>query len=300
MPTASQSQISSVIPGRLNLRDMLILGGAGQFMADNSIPFMFMLPGTCEPYAQGVIQIVECLQRLLNMRGSDLEVDGGLGAATQDAVRKWSGPRWYEKSWAQIYQDVIKGKPWTGFRRQSRDPITAQGANLAEETAENPFMRGMGDDTVASQFAIRNNVAIPLTVPMLAYFQSLQRIVNAINAVQKRPLVAVDGRIGEQTADAVGVIANKNGSDPWANVNITPTFVANNIVTAVSELLSLMGRIGATYVADPVTLSKPSVAKADGTVVNPPDGPSTTTLVVGAIAAGALLAYMGKKKKRRK
>lgn len=103
-----------------DLRQMLIDGGAGQFTADMSIPYMNFLPRTCDPYAQGVQQIVSGLQRLLNKKGAQLEVDGGMGQDTLAELLVYAGPRWYDKSWAQLYDDVIRGKKWPGWRRSVR------------------------------------------------------------------------------------------------------------------------------------------------------------------------------------
>lgn len=122
MPTITQSQ--PALPQRRldrpDLRDMLLLSGAGSFAAEMSIPYMNFLPGTTEPYAQGVQQIVRGLQRLLVRRGARLAIDGGMGQHTVDALKVYAGPRWYEKSWAQLYADVIEGEPWPGFIRIDR------------------------------------------------------------------------------------------------------------------------------------------------------------------------------------
>lgn len=107
---------------RLDTRDMLLAAGVGQFTAVMSAPYMFFLPRTCDPYAQGVMQIVEGLQRLLNDHGARLSVDGGLGERTITALSKFSGPRWYDKNWAQLYGDVIAGKKWGGYVRKGRMP----------------------------------------------------------------------------------------------------------------------------------------------------------------------------------
>jgi hypothetical protein len=124
MPTSSQSQETKRPPGlaRLDLRDLLLLGGAGQYAVDMSIPYMNFLPMTCEPYAQGVMQIVRGLQRLLNKRGANLTVDGGMGSSTLRELVKYAGPRWYDKSWSQLYLDVISGEQWPGWKRLSRQP----------------------------------------------------------------------------------------------------------------------------------------------------------------------------------
>jgi len=103
-----------------DVRDLLLAGGVGQYTAQMSVDYMWMLPRTVDPYAQGVMQAVEGLQRLLNKRGAHLEVDGGLGAETVRALIKFSGPRWYDRNFAQLYGDVISGRTWPGYDRDER------------------------------------------------------------------------------------------------------------------------------------------------------------------------------------
>ena len=111
----------SIAAGRTaDLRDMLLRAGVGQYALTLSIPYMNMLPSTCDPYAQGVLQLVQGLQNLLNAHGAHLEVDGGLGERTIAAIRTFSGPRWFDKSWAQLYGDAIAGRRWDGYDRVSR------------------------------------------------------------------------------------------------------------------------------------------------------------------------------------
>lgn len=112
------------IPGQPphDLRALLIRAGAGQYTADMSIPYMNFLPTTTEPYAQGVQQIVQGLQRLLNEKGARLRVDGGFGERTIKALMVFAGPRWYDKSWAQLYNDVLSGHRWEGWQRNDRTP----------------------------------------------------------------------------------------------------------------------------------------------------------------------------------
>ena len=103
-------------------RDLLLAAGIGQYLATMSLPYMFFLPRTSDPYAQGVMQIVTGLQRLLNKKGAHLDLDGGLGEETIAGIMKYSGPNWYDKSWAQIYGDVLFGKVWKGYGRKDRAP----------------------------------------------------------------------------------------------------------------------------------------------------------------------------------
>jgi hypothetical protein len=103
-----------------DVRDMLLAAGIGQYNAVLSIPYMMMLPRTTDPYAQGVMQIVEGLQNLLNRKGARLAIDGGMGEATLRALIPYAGPRWYDKSWVQLYGDVLRGEKWQGVERVTR------------------------------------------------------------------------------------------------------------------------------------------------------------------------------------
>lgn len=105
---------------QLDIRDLLLKGGVGQYNAVMSIPYMNFLPGTTDPYAQGVLQLVKGLQRLLNQGGARLTVDGGLGAETMRALSAYAGPRWYDQTWAQLYGAVIEGRKWQGYAREDR------------------------------------------------------------------------------------------------------------------------------------------------------------------------------------
>jgi hypothetical protein len=109
------------IRGRqFDVREMLLKGGVGQYNAQLAIPYMFFLPRTADPYAQGVMLIVEGLQRLLNKRGARLKVDGGMGQATVAELVKYSGSRWHDKNFIQLYGDVMQGDRWAGFERRRR------------------------------------------------------------------------------------------------------------------------------------------------------------------------------------
>jgi hypothetical protein len=101
---------------RLTLLDQLRIAGIGSFNAQMSIPYMNMLPRTCEPSAQGVSQLVTGLQNLLVARGADLEVNGIFGDDTLRAVIPYAGARWYNRTWSELYNDVIKGKSRTGMK----------------------------------------------------------------------------------------------------------------------------------------------------------------------------------------
>ncbi len=102
------------------LREILIAAGVGQFSAPLAIQFMSFLPRTCDPNAQGVLLLVQGLQRLLNKAGSTLKVSGTMGDDTARALMIYAGPRWYDKNWTELYQAVLAGKHWEGWKRRDR------------------------------------------------------------------------------------------------------------------------------------------------------------------------------------
>lgn len=132
--TAPSGRVTAHSASLENVREMLLEAGVGQSIATMAGQYMFFLPRTSDPYAQGVIAIVQGLQRLLNKRGASLAVDGGLGPKTVKALRRYAGPLWVDKTWAQLYGDVLLGKPWRGFERLGRRQRAKLG-ELESETA---------------------------------------------------------------------------------------------------------------------------------------------------------------------
>lgn len=156
MPQSINEAAKNLKKHQLDLREMLLTAGVGQFNVTMCIPFMNMLVTTTEPYAQGVQLMVKGLQRLLNQRGARLVVDGGLGDRTQKALERYGGPRWADKSWAQLYGDVIAGVPWQGYVRNARGNDDVQWFG-AERMLETPGGTGLGDaitDLVTNPFAL--------------------------------------------------------------------------------------------------------------------------------------------------
>jgi len=319
--------------GNLDLRDLLLMAGIGQFNAVMSIPYMNMLPTTTDPYAQGVLQLVEGLQRLLVQRGARLEIDGGFGTNTQRALEIYAGPRWYDKSWAQLYGDVVDGRAWQSWNRESRadqaavlaayKPTNGLGA-LGTTRFRTDQVAGLGHTayhhmgalgalaevgaycTVAHPYMGCTpiaGVAKPATAEMLDRFNMIQRVLNALRAKQGLALIDVDGRIGPQT-----VAAMKRFADPGVP-NGTVDEIAANSSRLFDDLTTEMQRQGANFVTDPVPKSPPSIASGSG-VINPPDSKIIQTMGAGGslekllpVAAGVvgvlLLMKLGKKKGRR-
>ncbi len=96
-----------------DLRAMLLAAGVGQFNAQLSIPKMMIGVRSCDPYDQGVMQVVQALQNVMNAKGASprLELTGFLDAPTQRELRRYSGSSWQDKSWAQVLGDVLDNQP---------------------------------------------------------------------------------------------------------------------------------------------------------------------------------------------
>lgn len=99
------------------IREMLLAAGIGEYNAVLSIPYMYFLPRTCDPYAQGVQQIVQGLQNLLAYRGLQVPQDGFMGSSTMAATERFAGRMWRDKTWLQLYGDVIRGRLAPGFEK---------------------------------------------------------------------------------------------------------------------------------------------------------------------------------------
>jgi hypothetical protein len=105
-----------VLGGKENIREMLLAAGIGEYSAILSLPYVYFMPRTCDPHAQGVMQLVEGLQNLMRARKQGVPLDGYLGQSTAKALERFSGPNWRDKTWFQIYGDVIRGQRAPGYQ----------------------------------------------------------------------------------------------------------------------------------------------------------------------------------------
>lgn len=101
-----------VVGGKENARAMLESAGIGEYNATLSLPYFYFMPRSCDPFTQGVMQLVEGIQNMVRARGrTEVRVTGVIDGATGKAIEVWSGPGWRDKNWMQIYGDIINGKP---------------------------------------------------------------------------------------------------------------------------------------------------------------------------------------------
>lgn len=94
-----------------SLREMLLAAGVGQFNAQLSIPKMNISARASDPFDQGVMQVVQAMQNVMNAKGAGLELTGWLDPATQRELARYAGSSWQDKSWSQLLGDVLDRQP---------------------------------------------------------------------------------------------------------------------------------------------------------------------------------------------
>lgn len=89
-------------------RSMLLALGVGQYNAAMLASTMFLMPRTTDPSAQAVMFVIQGAQRgLQKMKAPGVVPNGLLDQPTQRALRQTSGLLWANKTWVQIYGDVL-------------------------------------------------------------------------------------------------------------------------------------------------------------------------------------------------
>lgn len=95
-----------------NVPDMLRAAGVPNPLLGMAQQYVFFLPRTCDPYAQGVMLLVEAIQNVLASKGAPLVPDGGLGEETARYIRIVSGPGWVDKTWVKLLGEALAAPPF--------------------------------------------------------------------------------------------------------------------------------------------------------------------------------------------
>jgi hypothetical protein len=103
---ANGGNIGSVRGGHADVPSILAEFGVGRYTSPMAQQYVFMIPRTTDPDAQGVIMLVEAVQRGLKRLNAHLDVSGILDQRTVDYLRQISGPSWHGKTWLQILGDL--------------------------------------------------------------------------------------------------------------------------------------------------------------------------------------------------
>lgn len=90
-----------------NARTVLKELGTTELHATMAIQSMFFLPRSSRSDANVTQIIVGAVQRGLRQLGCQVQVDGYFGPKTAACVQKVSGPRWRNKTWMEICQDIL-------------------------------------------------------------------------------------------------------------------------------------------------------------------------------------------------
>jgi len=181
------------------LRQMLLDAGVSSFLADMAIPFMWFTPGTVDPDAPSVIEIIRGVQRSLRALGyRQVLVSGVLDRDTAAALSRVAGRGWMSKAWVQIYGDVESAKKnaertgardlglagfgeYFDYRGVTGGPFTGRDIG----TPGGPLGMGTVDDAgVKLNFGqgIRDKSAmVPIPRSAGATYQTFKRLQRAIN-----------------------------------------------------------------------------------------------------------------------
>lgn len=183
----------------MTVRDQLLALGVPTRRVSHAIPYMFFAPGTVDPNAPGVIEIVRAIQRRLRSGGSPLGLTGRIDVATTRAL------------------DAAVPPAGT-FSARSFSEIASVLLTRPQRSAMGAWGRGIDDP--------RNCVGIGATKKT---FIRLQQGINRLAAKLGTPRVGVDGVLGPTSVVAAKAAANKIYSPPsavWASA--TCDTLANN------------------------------------------------------------------------
>ena len=95
---------------RSNARQMLMDLGSKPSLATMALPYVWFLAGTTDPDAQGVIEIVNAVQRGLQKLGYKVMVSGVLDRPTAEALDRLMPPKgvWVNSTWIVIMQAILR------------------------------------------------------------------------------------------------------------------------------------------------------------------------------------------------
>lgn len=287
--------------------------GMNRGVATLAVPFMWVTPGGSDPFSPTVIMIVNAAQARMRELGYKVTGHGFAGKTTQAAFAAVSGPDWKNKSWIQIYGDLLTASK--AGRRNSvpmGDFMYTQGlGNYSQALGAIGVTGWCSDKNPQPPCKPRGGSCIPKNAATLASFKAAQNAINRIlKAKSKGGYISVDGRPGPGTLralDKARVAAGLPAGQALGPFSHCDQFAAVADVIAIT-LGSLADQLGAPKSVKPaVSFSAPSTPRPDGSVYNPPMTAGigelvSTPLGMGLVAAGVfgLLYFRGGKKKPKK
>jgi hypothetical protein len=276
-------------------REMLMRLGSGEIGATLAIPYLPQTPRISDPDAQGVIMIIECIQRGLNRMGCDLRTDGFLGVQTTHCLKQVSGISWHEKSWLQLLGDVLGGLR-AGVSLRPKNAAQAVGLGATELVIGTPVVqqtlqyKNIGGVCVGSNDYTRN------------LFADLQRQLNRVASIKGAGRITVDGKIGNQTVE----LANRV-MDPsiWEQSFLEKVFGTKTgcdaIASSAVDIAVAARRYADAFGVAPAEVKREMSSPKKVAAAAPPASRSPVPIwLLGAAVLGGGYWYYTKKKRKTK
>lgn len=296
-----------------NTRQMLIELGVPSHLATLAQPYMFYLPGTSDPDAQGVIEIILGIQRSLRKLGYRVEVSGVLTPETAAALNTISPPAgsWMTKSWVQIVGDILEVRRNPVEKSLQLDALGYYGSGyvgIGTTATDQGISLSWGLGTKSTSNCVPTNSATK------SAFRNVQRQTNRLLPYVNGGRISEDGIIGSETTRAIAKVSKLFFFAPWIALLKNCTQVAQKAPSVAATFKTEANRRGASASANKgPTVSKtsqtetpgPPLTKEQATQIASIGGGIGETLKKyapwGALAVGVFFvaANMGGRKRRR-
>lgn len=255
--------------GAYDVVDMTMRMGLGRVVGTMVIPYMWKSPRVSDPYSPSVIEIVRALQHGLARLGYRTRGDGYVGKPTVAAMVEIAGPGWKDKSWVELYADVLYLIDHGAFAAARGEAPMGMGGVF---DLLDPSKWGIdgGGGSAAGGYSYSGGVCKPSTASKLAEFKTLQRQINRLHKLWGLKLLSVDGRPGPHTTRSINNIFRAQNAPLHSNYAD-----CRGYADKAADLADTIGIIADTAkapssVPDPGSItSPPSVARPDGSVQHP-------------------------------
>jgi hypothetical protein len=287
-----------------------------------SIPFMFQIPGTSDPDAPSVIEIIKAIQNGLKKLGyKRVQASGVFDRETAAAVSQISGP-WRQQTWLEISGNVLAAmrdpdrkarqmamaglgdfEELAAFRGYGPIPGSMVGlpAGPMGQRFTGELLQSLGDFTMIS--SSKGPIARPTDLKTLGEFQGVQRAINLGRAKKGLSLISVDGDIGPGTVSAAASV----------QFTFNATQIANSAAVLASTIATAFGGVP-NLTPDPAKARVRFTAPPPGSPPGTPPGVDPGSLTAGfadqlgpygkyillGLGAAAVAAVVLKKKRKRR
>jgi len=223
--------------------DQLRRLGLNQIESQMAVPYMWIAPGTSDPYSPVVISIVSGLQAGLAKLGVTTRGDGYIDPPTSAGLVSVSGPRWKTKAWTRLYGEMIEA---VGAGRRPHQKGRCQ-----------MYEHAMGEIPRSGFNFTKAGTAYGIGPANDSLFKELQRQINRLASTGTFGKIGVDGKIGKNTVAAV------TAAEGVARMSVvrahTPEGIARDADTAAAAFAQAADQLGI-----PARVSAPSSPKHAG------------------------------------